>query len=97
MKNIHLETQGIKGGKAQTKEVGYLMACLRHGQDRIIIDDFEGFGDTYKQRELQRIEIIKNGEVLFSGSKYELFDILEKLGMRAIKKDIMDITLKNKI
>lgn len=77
MKNIHLETQGIKGGKTQVKKVGYLMACLRHGQDRIIIDDFEGFGDTYKQRELQRIEIIKNGEVLFSGSKYELFDILE--------------------
>lgn len=79
MKNIHLETQGIKGGKTQTKEVGYLIACLRNEQDRITIDDFEGFGDTYKQRELQRIEIIENGKVLFSGSKYELFDILKGL------------------
>jgi len=79
MKNIHLETQGTKGGKTQTKEVGFLIACLRNEQDRISIDDFEGFGDTYKQRELQHIEIIKNGKVLFSGSKYELFDILEGL------------------
>jgi len=77
MENIHLETQGVKGGNTQTKKVGYLMACLRHGQDRIIIDDFEGFGDTYKQRELQLIEVYKNGKLLFSGNKYELFDILE--------------------
>jgi hypothetical protein len=75
--NIHLETQGIKGGKTKTENVGYIMACLRHDQDRITIDDFEGFGKSYKQRELQRIEIIQNGEVLFSGDKYELFEILK--------------------
>lgn len=77
MKNIWIETQGVKGGKTQTKEVGFVIACLRHEQDRITIDDFEGFGDNYKQRELQLIEIIENGKVLFSGSKYELFDILK--------------------
>ena len=76
-KNIYIETQGVKGGKTQTKEVGFLIACLRHEQDRITIDDFEGFGDDYKQRELQKIEIIQNGKVLFSGDKYELFEILK--------------------
>lgn len=74
--NIHLETQGIKGGKTKTQKVGYLIACLRHYQDRITIDDFEGQGANYKQREMQQIEIIQNGEVLFSGDKYELFGIL---------------------
>lgn len=77
MKNIYLETQDIKGGKTQTKEVGYVVVGLRHEQDLITVDDFEGKGDNYKQRELQRIEIIENGKVLFSGDKYELFDILK--------------------
>jgi hypothetical protein len=77
MANIILETQGIKGGNAKTQNVGYLLACLRNNQDRIIIDDFEGFGDTYKQREMQLIEIIHNGNVLFSGDKYELYEILK--------------------
>lgn len=77
MENIHIETQGVKGGKTQSKKVGYLLATLRHNEDRIIIDDFEGKGDSYKQRELQEIQIIQNGKILFSGDKYELFEILK--------------------
>ena len=77
MKNINLETQGVKGGKTQTKQVGYVVVGLRHESDLITVDDFEGSGDSYKQRELQRIEIIENGKLLFSGNKYELFDILK--------------------
>jgi hypothetical protein len=75
--NIHIETQGVKGGNVKTSNVGYLIACLRHEQDRITIDDFEGQRESYKQRELQRIEIIENGKLLFSGDKYELFAILK--------------------
>jgi hypothetical protein len=77
MENIYIETQGIKGGNTKVQNVGYLLASLRNNQDRIIIDDFEGHGKGYKQRELQRIEIIENGKLLFSGSKYELFEILK--------------------
>ena len=77
MKNITITTQGIKGGQSKTVNCGYALIELRHDQDRITIDDFEGFGDDYKQRESQRIEIIQNGKLLFSGSKYELFDILK--------------------
>lgn len=75
--NIQIETQGVKGGKTKTQKVGYLLACLRHDQDKITINDFEGQGNTYKQRELQWIEIIHNGKLLFAGNKYELFEILE--------------------
>ena len=78
MENIHIETQGIKGGQTKSQKVGYVLACLRHPQDRIIIDDYQGQGDAYKQRELQQIEIIQDGKVLFSGDKYELFNQLQK-------------------
>jgi len=77
MKNINITTQGVLGNQTKSQNVGYLLACLRHEQDRIIIDDFEGQGDSYKQRELQKIEIIQNGKVLFSGDKYELFEKLK--------------------
>lgn len=77
MENILIETQGIKGGQAKSQIVGYVLACLRHSQDRIIIDDYQGQGDSYKQRELQLIEIIENGKILFSGDKYELFEKLK--------------------
>ena len=53
MKNIYIETQGVKGGKTQTKEVGYLVVGLRHEQDLITVDDFEGAGENYKQRKLR--------------------------------------------
>lgn len=77
MENINITTQGVKGGETKSQNVGYLLACLRHNSDRIIIDDYEGAGKDYKQRELQNIEIIQNGKILFSGDKYELFEILK--------------------
>jgi len=77
MKNINITTQGVKGKETKSQNVGYLLACLRHEQDRIVIDDFEGQGSDYKQRELQKIEIIQNGKVLFNGDKYELFEKLK--------------------
>jgi len=77
MEKLTITTQGIKGGDTKTQKAGYALIELRHDQDRITIDDFEGRGTTYKQRELQNIEIIQNGKVLFSGNKYELFEILK--------------------
>ena len=76
MENLKVTTQGVKGGNTKTEKVGYAMLELRHEQDRIIVDDFQGSGDSYKQRELQQIQIIQNGKVLFNGDKYELFKIL---------------------
>jgi len=79
MKTISLETQGVKGG--QTKKVnslGSTATFLRHEHDYIYIDDFEGKGETYKQRELTEITIVQNGKVLFQGDKYQLFEKLTK-------------------
>jgi len=74
---MEINTQSIKGGNSKTTEVGYILISLRHNQDRISIDDFTGHGDSYKQREQQEIMIIENGNMLFSGTKYELFEILK--------------------
>ena len=79
MDNISLETQGIKGGKTnKTTPLGSIQSFLRHESDFIFIDDFEGYGNSYKQRELTKITIVQNGNVLFSGDKYELFELLKK-------------------
>jgi len=75
--NISLTTQGIRGGETKSQKAGFVLIELRQDQDRITVDDFEGRGETYKQREMLKIEIIQNGDVLFSGSKYELFEILK--------------------
>lgn len=78
MSNISLKTTGVRGTTPQYKEkIGRVVTFLKHDQDYITIDDFEGFGDTYKQRELTNIEVYNNGKLLFSGDKYELFNILE--------------------
>jgi hypothetical protein len=77
MEEISVTTQGIKGGKTKTQKVGYVLTELRHDQDRIIVDDFEGQGNSYKKRELLEITIIQNGKILFKGNKYELFELLK--------------------
>jgi hypothetical protein len=77
MNNLSLKTQGIRGGTPQYKEkVGSITAFLRHSEDRIVIDDFTGSGNTYKKREQTLIEIYDNGQLLFAGTKQELFEIL---------------------
>jgi len=79
MKTISLETQGVKGGQTKkTSSLGSTATFLRHEQDYILIDDFEGFGKDYKQRELTEITIVKNGKILFQGDKYQLFEKLTK-------------------
>jgi len=79
MSNISVKTQGVKGGNPQYKEkVGYVNTFLRHSEDYILVDDFEGFGNSYRKRELTNIQIVQNGATLFEGNKYELFKILNK-------------------
>lgn len=79
MNNIKYSSQGIKGYKpAPQKTVGYICVDLRHKEDYISVDDYEGYGANYKQREITQIQIVQNGEVLFKGDKYELFEILKK-------------------
>lgn len=73
MKDLRIETQGVKGGNTRVVEKnGYVMVnCEEH---RITFDNFKGRGETYKQRENPLVEIIENGVVKFSGNLSELID-----------------------
>jgi hypothetical protein len=78
MGNLSLKTRGVQGKEPIYKErIGCITGFLGHSEDRITIDNYEGFGDTYKERELQEIEIVQNGTTLFIGDKYELYEILK--------------------
>ena len=44
----------------------------------IIVDDFQGAGENYKQRELTEIRVYQNGNLIFKGDKYDLFEQLKK-------------------
>jgi len=77
MSNLAVTIENRRGGKTKTvSNLGYIQVALRHPDDEIVIDDFEGSGESYKQREMTEIRIYQNGEKLFAGSKLELFDLL---------------------
>ena len=79
MKNLAVKTQNKKGGAIQYKEnLGYVTTFIRHSEDYIVVDDFEGAGETYKQRELTEIRVYQNGTLIFEGNKYDFFEQLKK-------------------
>lgn len=76
--NLSIKTQGKRGGNPTYKEnIGYSNNFLGHPEDSILIDSYEGQGNSYKKRETLLIEIRHNGNLLFSGDKYELYEILK--------------------
>lgn len=78
MKELAIKTQGIKGQEPQYKEnLGLVTTFINHSEDFISVDNFEGYGESYKKRELTEIKIVQNGTVLFQGNKYELFEKLK--------------------
>ena len=79
MKNLAVKTQNKKGGAIQYKEnLGYVTTFIRHSEDYIVVDDFDGAGETYKQRELTEIRVYQNGTLIFEGNKYDFFEQLKK-------------------
>ena len=79
MKKKKKKTQNKKGDSMQYKEnLGYVTTFIRHSEDCIIVDDFEGAGETYKQRELTEIRVYENGTLIFEGNKYDFFEQLKK-------------------
>ena len=78
MGNLAIKTQNVKGGTPQFKDnVGYVSTFIGNNEDRIVVDAFEGFGETYKRREMHEISIFENGTLIFNGNKYELFEKLK--------------------
>lgn len=79
MKNLAVKTQNKKGNTPQYKEnLGFVTTFIRHSEDYIVVDDFEGAGETYKQRELTEIRVYHNGTLIFEGNKYDFFEQLKK-------------------
>ena len=53
MKNLSAKIQNKKGNEPKYKEnLGFIATFLRHDEDIIIVDDFQGIGESYRQREL---------------------------------------------
>ena len=79
MKNLAIKTQKSTGNEPKYQEnLGFVTTFINHSEDYIIVDNFEGQGDSYRERELSEIRIYENGILIFSGSKYELFEQLKK-------------------
>ena len=79
MKNLAVKTQNKKGSELKYKQnLGYITTFIRHPQDYIVVDDFDGSGETYKQKELTEIRVYQNGTLIFEGDKYEFFEQLKK-------------------
>ena len=79
MKYLEIKIQNKKGSSPQYKKnLGYVTTFIRHSEDYIIVDDFEGAGENYKQRELTDIRVYQNGTLIFEGNKYDFFEQLKK-------------------
>ena len=80
MKHLSIETQNLKGNELKYKKnLGFVSVSLKHLEDKIVVDDFQGSGGSYKQREMTEIRIYNNGELIFKGDKYDLFEQLRKI------------------
>ena len=76
MADLKLKYQGIKGGEPIWKNrVGYISAFFNN--IKIIIDNYQGFGNSYKKREEPIIDIQEDGKMIFSGTIKELKDKLK--------------------
>ena len=70
-------TQNEKGNCSQHKEgLSFVKTFLRHPNDSIGVDSFEGQGESYREREQALITFLMNGETIFTGTKYELKKLL---------------------
>ncbi|MBT2621245.1 hypothetical protein [Chryseobacterium sp. ISL-6] len=77
MKKLAIKTQNRAGSEPKYKENLGFASIFLHPQDWISIDLFEGFGDSYRQRETEEITISDNGNIVFKGSFRELIQILK--------------------
>lgn len=77
MSELEVITQGIRGGLVISKRQGKVVATTKHNQKsvRIEVDNYEGAGDTYKQREIAQVSVQSNGRE-WKGSVEELLKVL---------------------
>lgn len=79
MQHLTVGTENLKGNARVTQEnKSLVIITINHDSDYIKIDSFEGYGNTFKQREISEITICQNDVIVFKGTKYELYEQLKK-------------------
>lgn len=69
---LRVKTQNKKGGEPKWNEnIGYV-AGFESDDTYVVLDNYEGHGESYKQRECAQIRIQNNGRLLFIGTFDEL-------------------------
>ena len=82
MKNVNIETQGVRGAAVKRSKVGLMNVHLDNAL-LFSVDNFHGSGGGYKQRE-EPIIIIYDGfnppneVIMFEGTHAQLVDLLSK-------------------
>ena len=70
--DLTAKTQNKRGGTPQHKEnLGYVNTFI-DSDNYILVDNYEGFGDTYKRSEKTNVQIVIKGQPLFNGTLDEL-------------------------
>jgi hypothetical protein len=77
-----ISTQGVRGGKVSDyKLIGWMCLAINDEggwrNERIDIDSFKGFGESYTIRETPEIRIWSNAEVVFQGTYSDLVKTIE--------------------
>lgn len=81
MKTLMLTEQGVRGGNYKTKKTGFVCVKVNDQYTPLLeIDNFEGGGDTFKQREEPLIKIYGDliGTIIFEGTHEQLVEKLSK-------------------
>lgn len=81
MKTLIETTQGVKGGNYKTKKTGFVCVKVNDQYTPLLdIDNFEGSGNTFKQRDepLIRIYGVDNSTIIFTGTHEQLVEKLSK-------------------
>ncbi|MDC8102692.1 MULTISPECIES: hypothetical protein [Chryseobacterium] len=79
MKKLAIKTQNKAGNEPKYQENLGLVSIFMNSEDWISIDLFEGFGNSYRQRETEEIVISDNENIVFKGSFGELIQILKPI------------------
>lgn len=70
--DLTAKTQNRRGGTPQHKEnLGYVNTFI-DADNYILVDNYEGFGDTYKKSKETNVQIVIKGQHLFNGNLNEL-------------------------
>lgn len=83
MKRLSIYTQGVTGREPRPSTQGRV--TVYSDNSRVVsIDNFQGYGDNYKQRDEPIITIYDarnppNEIIMFSGTQSQLVDILSKV------------------